>query len=206
MHYMKAEEKEKVRGRERERRKDRKCLWQPFFAASNPELPPSMFFHSNIDFGYTQGRWNSSSLYCPFHNALLCGDIELRTGNGKSAEWAALGYTALFHFLCDILYPVLLGPLRIEHVFPSIQFYGSPPGKWFIIQLKRSSLLASPLSSTRGTCSQAREEDSRTVVQPCIWCMEEPSQFSMSQTALFHHGETTYRVVGWMSENPTLVL
>ena len=35
----------------------------------------------------------------------------------------------------------------------------------------------------RGPCSKARELDSRTVVQPCIWFKEEPSQFSMGQTA-----------------------
>ena len=46
------------------------------------------------------------------------------------------------------------------------------------------------------------------MVQSCIWFKEEPSQFSMGETAesnLFRHGETTY-TVGWMSENPTLVL
>ena len=34
-----------------------------------------------------------------------CGDIGCPTGNGKSAEWAALGCTALFHVLCNILHP-----------------------------------------------------------------------------------------------------
>ena len=34
----------------------------------------------------------------------------------------------------------------------------------------------------RGPCSNAREYDSRTVVQPCIWFKDEPSQFSMGQT------------------------
>ena len=36
---------------------------------------------------------------------------------------------------------------------------------------------------TRGLCSKAREWDSWTVVQPCIWFKEEPSQFSIGQTA-----------------------
>ena len=35
----------------------------------------------------------------------------------------------------------------------------------------------------RHPCSNAGEYDSRTVVQPCIWFKEEPSQFSMGQTA-----------------------
>ena len=37
--------------------------------------------------------------------------------------------------------------------------------------------------SRRGPYSKAREYDSRTVVQPCIWFKEEPSQFSMGQKA-----------------------
>ena len=37
--------------------------------------------------------------------------------------------------------------------------------------------------SSRGPRSKARELDSWTVVQPCIWFKEEPSQFSVSQTA-----------------------
>ena len=37
--------------------------------------------------------------------------------------------------------------------------------------------------SIRGLCSKAREWDSRIVVQPFIWFKEEPSQFSMGQTA-----------------------
>ena len=46
------------------------------------------------------------------------------------------------------------------------------------------------------------------MVQPCIWFKEEPSQFSMGQTAqclTWRSGKTTYRV-GRMYENPTLVL
>ena len=47
------------------------------------------------------------------------------------------------------------------------------------------------------------------MVQPCIWFMEEPSQFSTGQTAqiltCFLFGETTYRV-RLMSENTTLAL
>ena len=35
----------------------------------------------------------------------------------------------------------------------------------------------------RGPCSKAGEWDSRTVVKPCMWFQEEPSQFSMGQTA-----------------------
>ena len=35
----------------------------------------------------------------------------------------------------------------------------------------------------RGPCSKAREYDSWTVVQPCMWLKEEPNQFSMGQTA-----------------------
>ena len=46
------------------------------------------------------------------------------------------------------------------------------------------------------------------MVQPCMWFKEEPSQFSMGQTAhnLFHHGETTYRVgcLSWESYSRAL--
>ena len=36
---------------------------------------------------------------------ILGHDRGCRTGNEKTAEWSALGSTALFHFLCDILCP-----------------------------------------------------------------------------------------------------
>ena len=94
--------------------------------------------------------------------------------------------------------------------YKSIESYGGdrriPPCEFGHISLSLSLSFSLP----RDHCSKAREWDSLTVDQPCIWFLEEPSQFSMGQTAqslsnLFHHGETTYRV-RCMSENPTLVL
>ena len=38
------------------------------------------------------------------------------------------------------------------------------------------------LLAARGSCCKAREYDSQTVVQPCNWFKDEPSQFSMGQT------------------------
>ena len=49
--------------------------------------------------------------------------------------------------------------------------------------------------------SLACMKHSQTVIQPCMWFMEEPSQFSVGQTAepnLFHHGETNH-IQGWMT-------
>ena len=50
----------------------------------------------------------------------------------------------------------------------------------------------------KGPCSKAREEDSRTLVQICILFEEEPSQFSV--------GETAQSLTCSIMENPTLVL
>ena len=61
---------------------------------------------------------------------------------------------------------------------------------------------ASP--TTRHPFSKACLQHSRTIIQPCMWFMEEPIQFPVGQTAQSLtcnlKGETTY-MMGWLSEN-----
>lgn len=55
----------------------------------------------------------SKTATCCF--TVLCGDIRCRTGTGKCAECAALGYTELFHFLRDILCPHAVDLLGVQN-------------------------------------------------------------------------------------------
>ena len=99
--------------------------------------------------------------------------------------------------------------------FPFSPSFSASPGRQMTNSVEKvrqnisQKRVRPPSAKSRGPCSKAREQDSRTVVQLCIWFKGEQSQFSMvpnsTQSNMFHHGETTYRV-GWMSENPTLVL
>ena len=54
-------------------------------------------------------------------------------------------------------------------------------------------------SKNRGPCSKARELDSWTVVQPCIWFKEDPSQFYMGQTAQSLTSWRNYIYIGWLN-------
>ena len=57
---------------------------------------------------------------------------------------------------------------------------------------------------------KACQKNSQTVIQLCMWFMEEPSQLVLcepnsTEPNLFHHGETTCRV-GRLSENAAIML
>ena len=106
------------------------------------------------------------------------------------------------------LTPCIAKKLRIAHwrKIPRVtsdkfrEYYYYSPSKAPLALTLSNSLI----HSYRHPFSKACVQNYQTVIQPCIWFMEKPSQFSLGQiaqslTCSLHHGETTYRV-GWLSE------
>ena len=76
-----------------------------------------------------------------------------------------------------------------EVILALVVVEGPPPARHVVAYGAHRPVVRHPFSEA---CLQHYQ----TVIQPCVWFMEEPSQFSVGQTAqsLFHHGETTCRV------------